>query len=111
MPAATRIRHIVTVGLHNKGNNKLQESAMQESARPIHTIRYGNVSCAVWANNSSSGYFYNTTITRVYRDGDDWGESGSFDDRDLTNVMKAAADAHTWIHLQKSNATTVGKTE
>ena len=106
-----RIRHAVAGSLHNEGNYKLQESAMQESTKPVHTIRYGNVSCAVWADNSSAGYFFNTTIKKTFRSDDTWGESGSFDDRDLPNVMKAAADAHTWIYLQKSQATTVGNTE
>ena len=56
---------------------------------------------AVWANNSQAGYFYNTTFTRLYKDGDQWGDSASFEDRDLPNLAKAAADVHTWIYQQK----------
>ncbi len=79
---------------------------MEDSNKPVHKIRYGNVSCAVWLNNSSAGYFYNTTFSRVYKDGDEWGESTSFEDRDLPNLMKASADAHSWIYQQKANAVT-----
>ena len=75
-----------------------------ENNRPVHKIRYGNVSCAVWADNSSAGYFYNTTFCRVYKDADQWGESQSFEDRDLPHLMKAAADAHSWIYQQKAKA-------
>lgn len=79
---------------------------MEDSNKPVHKIRYGNVSCAVWANNSQAGYFYNTTFCRVYKDGEAWGESSSFEDRDLPNLMKASADAHSWIYQQKANAVT-----
>ena len=78
---------------------------MQDTNRPVYSLRYGNVSCAIWANNSSAGYFFNTTFSRVYKDGEEWGESASFEDRDLPNLMKAASDAHTWIYEQKRKAT------
>jgi hypothetical protein len=78
------------------------------TTKPVHRIRYGNVSAAVWANNSQVGYFFNTTFQHVYKDGENWGESHSFEDRDLPNLAKAAADAHSWIYQQKANAVTVG---
>jgi hypothetical protein len=65
------------------------------------------VVAAVWANNSQAGYFFNTTFSRVFLENEKWGESTSFDDRDLTNLAKAAADVHTWIYQQKANAVTV----
>lgn len=82
------------------------------SNRPVYRLRYGNVVAAVWANNSQSGYFYSTTVVRTFVDeGGRWGESTSFDDRDLPNLAKAAADVHTWIHQQKANAVTVNGTD
>jgi hypothetical protein len=54
-----------------------------------------------------SRIFYNTTFCRVYKDGSIWGESASFEDRDLPNLAKAAADAHSWIYQQKALAVTV----
>lgn len=77
------------------------------NAKPVYRLRYGNVVAAVWLNNSSSGYFYNTTFSRLYRDGDKWGDSTSFEDRDLPSLSKAAADAHTWIYQQKAQAVVV----
>jgi hypothetical protein len=79
---------------------------MEQVNKPVHRLRYGNVSCAVWANNSSAGYFFNTTFARVYKEDNTWGESTSFEDRDLPNLMKAAADAHSWIYRQKIEAVT-----
>ena len=46
-----------------------------------------------------------------YKDGEQWGESASFEDRDLPNLMKAAADAHTWIYEQKRNASVTERIE
>jgi hypothetical protein len=69
------------------------------------------VVAAIWANNSSVGYFYNTTFSRVYKDGENWAETYSFEDRDLPSLAKAAADAHTWIYQRKAEATTVGTSD
>ena len=80
---------------------------MSDNNKPVYRLRYGNVVAAVWANNSQAGYFYHTTFCRVYKDGDVWGDSTSFEDRDLPNLAKAAADVHTWIYQQKINAVTV----
>jgi hypothetical protein len=84
----------------------------ENSTKPVYRLRYGCVVAAVWANNSQSGYFYNTTFQKTYAlDDGSWGDSSSFDDRDLPNLSKAAADVHTWIHQQKANAVTVGRNE
>jgi hypothetical protein len=77
------------------------------TTKPVHRIRYGSVVAAIWANNSSVGYFYDTTFSKVYKQGDTWADSYSFEDRDLPNLAKAAADAHTWIYQRKAEATTV----
>ena len=84
---------------------------MEDTRKPVHSFRYGNVECAIWANNSQAGYFFNTTFGRVYKDGDQWGQSASFEDRDLPNLMKAAADAHSWIYGHKQKAAESGNEE
>ena len=82
------------------------------STRPIFKLRYGNVSAAVWLRNTASaGVFYDSTFTRVFsRDGAS-GDSTSFEDRDLPNLAKAAADVHTSIFQQKAKAVTVNGSE
>ena len=79
--------------------------------KPVHRLRYGNVVATVWANNSHAGYFYDTTFHRIYRAGDQWGDSTTFEDRDLPNLAKAAGDVHTWIHQHKANAVSVSGTD
>ncbi len=65
--------------------------------RPIHSIRYGNVQIAVWKNESATGPFYNVTMSRRYREGENWLDSGSFGESDLPLLAKAILDAHSAI--------------
>ncbi len=79
--------------------------------KPVHHIRYGSVEAAVWVNNSSVGYFYNTTFRRTYKCDDVWAEASSFDDRSLLNLAKAAQDAHSWIYERKAEASCVQESD
>ena len=40
----------------------------KEPIKPIHRIRYGAISVAIWENKGASGVFYNATLERTYRD-------------------------------------------
>lgn len=40
---------------------------------------------------------YNVTLSRMYKDGDQWKDSQSFGFDDLMNLAKLLADAHTCI--------------
>jgi hypothetical protein len=67
------------------------EVSMSTNNKPVHKIRYGSVIASIWADNSTSGYFYNTTFCKIYKNGDKWCDTFSFEDRDLPNLAKAAA--------------------
>jgi len=73
-----------------------------ESSRPVHTVRYGGIKAAIWRNvvdnGSASRAMYNVTLTRSYRDGDEWKESGSLGYDELLIAAKALDDCHTFIH-------------
>lgn len=73
--------------------------------RPVHEIRFGRIRAAIWQNETDSGTFYNVTISRLYKDGDDWKDSTSYGRDDLPLVAKVCDQAHTWIfeHSSKSN--------
>jgi hypothetical protein len=77
------------------------------TTKPVYRLRYGNVAAAVFARSTQAGYFFDSVFQRVSRSGEEWGSSTSFEDRDLPNLAKAAADVHTWIHQQKAQAVTV----
>ncbi len=70
--------------------------------RPVHTVRFGNVKAAVWANQTSKGIMHNVTLVRSYKDGEEWKESGSFSGDDLLAASKALSEAHTWIYAQRA---------
>lgn len=66
--------------------------------RPVHEVRLGNIRAAVWANQNGDGdVWYNATISRRYRDGDEWRDATSFSREELPIVALAANKAHAWI--------------
>ena len=74
-----------------------QEAAKQ---RPAHEVRLGRIRAAIWANQGDNGPWYNVTLSRNYKDGEEWKSSASFGRDDLLTVAKVADLANTWIHSQ-----------
>ena len=74
-------------------------------AKPVHEIRLGRIKAAIWANETEQGMRHNVTITRIYKDGDEWKTSHSFGRDELPLVQKVADMAHSWIfqHGQDPN--------
>jgi hypothetical protein len=58
----------------------------------------GRVRAAIWENETQNGTRHNVTISRLYKDGDEWRDSTSFGRDDLPLVEKVAALAHAWIY-------------
>lgn len=65
--------------------------------RPVHEVRLGRVRAAVWENQTEGGVRHNVTLTRLYKDGEQWKDSASFGRDDLPLVAKVADLAHSWI--------------
>ena len=72
--------------------------------KPVHEIRLGLVVAAIWANDGQRGTFHNVTITRLYKDGDDWKRTSSLGRDDLPLAMKVCDMAHTWIYSQSQTS-------
>ena len=70
----------------------------RKSHPPVHEVRMGRVRAAIWENETQNGTRHNVTISRLYKDGDDWKDSTSFGRDDLPLVEKVAALAHAWIY-------------
>lgn len=68
--------------------------------KPVHEVRLGAIKAAIWKNDTDNGVRYNTTIRRLYKDGDDWKDTDSFGRDDLLVVAKVSDMAHTWIHQE-----------
>ncbi len=71
------------------------------SNKPAHEIRIGAIKATIWKNETSSGPRHNVTLSRIYKDGEEWRSSESFGRDDLLTVAKVADLAHTWIHEQE----------
>ena len=73
--------------------------------RPVHEVRLGRIRAAIWANETQNGMRHNVTLSRIYKDGEDWKDSTSFGRDDLPLVAKVLDQAHSWIF---ANATFSG---
>ena len=86
---------------------KLEKKKMaQEKTKPVHEVRLGRIRAAIWENETQNGTRHNVTVSRLYKDGDQWKDSTSFGREDLPVVCKVLDMAHTWIyeHPSQSNA-------
>ena len=68
--------------------------------KPVHEVRLGAIKAAIWRNDTEKGVRYNTTFTRLYRDGEEWKHTDSFGRDDLLVLGKVADETHSWIHAQ-----------
>ena len=69
--------------------------------KPAHEVRLGTVKATIWKNDTGNGVRFNTTFTRLYRDGNEWKNTSSFGRDDLLVVRKVADQAHSWICEQR----------
>ena len=85
-----------------KNGSQKSGTASQDAGkqRPAHEIRLGRIKATIWANQADNGTWYNVTLSRNYKDGDEWKSSASFGRDELLTVAKAADIANTWIHGQ-----------
>ena len=76
----------------------------QTKVRPVREVRLGRIRAAIWENETQNGTRHNVTLSRLYKDGDEWKDSTSFGRDDLPLVAKVADLAHSWIFTQASAA-------
>jgi hypothetical protein len=76
------------------------ECAMNTTQKPTHEIRLGAIKAAIWRNETTGGVRFNVTLSRLYRDGDQWKTTETFGRDDLLLVAKVADQAHSWIFQQ-----------
>jgi len=69
----------------------------EKNKAPVHEVRIGAIKCAIWRNEGPNGPWHSTTISRIFRDGDQWKQSGAFGRDDLLIVAKVADVAFDWI--------------
>jgi hypothetical protein len=68
--------------------------------QPAHEIRLGRIKATIWENVTENGKRYNVTLSRLYRDEEEWKQTTSFGRDDLPLVAKVADIVHLWIYEQ-----------
>lgn len=68
-----------------------------QSTKPVQEIKIGAIKAAIWGNESPHGTRHTVTLSRLYKQGDEWKQTQSFHRDDLLIVAKVADLAHSWI--------------
>ena len=78
---------------------------MTQKQKPVYEIRLGRIRASIWANHSESReVWFNVSVSRLYRDGDQWKDSQTFSRDDLPIVAKAADMAYAWLWRRDASA-------
>ena len=76
--------------------------------RPEKKFKCGPVSASIWAEgkavNGEMVKFYSISITKAYKDGDNWKNTNSFSAEDLPKVALVANEAYKYIRLRSTNS-------
>ena len=71
---------------------------MAQKQKPIQEIRLGRIRAAIWANQTEGrDVWFNVTVSRLYKDGEQWKDTSSFRRDDLPIVAKVVDMAYAWI--------------
>jgi aryl-phospho-beta-D-glucosidase BglC (GH1 family) len=75
---------------------------MAQKQKPVNEIRLGRIRAAIWANQTEHReVWFNVTVTRLYKDGDQWKDTATFRRDDLPIVAKVVDMAYAWIWGQE----------
>jgi len=92
--------------------NEKGETTMNTKNKPVHDVRLGAIKAAIWAKGPELGGPEKNTLTRLYKDGEQWKRSESFGRDDLPFIEKVADEAFRWICANaKSASETAPETE
>ena len=64
---------------------------------PVHRVRYGRISAAIWENQGEHGPFHTVRLSKSFREDEQFRETSSLGKEDLLTASKALVEAHTWI--------------
>ena len=75
--------------------------------KPEKKFSCGLVSATIWAKTKTvegeTVNFYSVTITKVYKEGEDWKYTNSFNIEDMPKVALVANEAYKYIRLVENN--------
>lgn len=62
--------------------------------KPAAALRDGAIKATLWQKQGEKGVFFNVTLSRTYKDGDDYKDSYSFSGAELLRVARLAGKAY-----------------
>lgn len=74
---------------------------MSETNKPVKVFRCGSVKASVWKNVRDEKEFYSVAIVRVYKNGEEWKETNSYDVRDLHALNVVSNKAFEYLKLKE----------
>ena len=90
-----------TVSTVAKKNDSQPPPQKQERQRPAHEVRIARLRATIWRNeHETQGPWYSITLTRSYKQGEEWKTASSFGRDDLLVVGEICRQAFLWIHRQ-----------
>jgi hypothetical protein len=96
------------------GKKKVEAAQPQASERrpPAHECRIGRIRATVWENqHPEQGRWFSVTITRSYKQGEQYKTANSFGRDDLLVVAEVSRLAFLWIAQQNGTNLGGGTTE
>ena len=85
------------------------KSKKQNGNRPAYAKRIGNVRVTVWENQNEGTTFFNTSVVRRYKDGDEWKETNNLNGlSDITAALFALESAARFISEPRRRASPAG---
>ena len=72
--------------------------------KPVHEVRLGKIKAAIWSNETERGLRFNVTVSRIYKDGEEWKTSDSFGRDDLPLLIKVLDRAHDYMFDNNGDA-------
>ena len=70
----------------------MAQQATRRSSPPVHELRLGRIRAAIWENDTQNGTRHNVTLSRLYKDGDNWRDTTSFGRDDLPVTIALVRD-------------------
>ncbi len=81
---------------------KKNETAINDAKLPVFDTRLNSIRVSVWRNHGENGEWFNTVITRRYKDGDEWRETNALNGlADLALMIEGARLARDFIAAEE----------
>lgn len=73
--------------------------------QPTAEVRIGQIKAAIWKNDTDAGTRFNVTVTRLYKEDEEWKYSEIFGRNDLLMLAKVLDRAHDRIYELQTELT------